>query len=316
MPIGQEMYDIVWDIFERADFVHKTLNSGAKNWREVINYQIRTPIDVPVFLSSPADDNYINLFTHPDATFLPDFLSGPLQILGHYNLPEDSIKLSAFQFVLVFLLGCFERLITISYFYNYFLIVNPYELPWNIVTAITEDFLCLLQGILPVFAGLDLGSSIMFGLVEEVMDYLRKLVFTMPYLASEQNIVDLEPFFAEYFEDPPLKYIYAFSGIPKLWQSFGIPNELREKWYQEQPWITGYLLDKFENTNVEVLPDRILNDLNNGSINLEDSSTLTVNLLDFNNISESTLSTLNHVFHIDIATNKLLTIFELLIHSF
>lgn len=315
LPSGQSMYDIGWDVFERVDFINKTLGS-PKTWKEVLNLKITGPTNIPIFISSPGRDNYINLFTHSNATFLPDFIAAPLQILGHFNLPEDSIKLSSVQFIIVFILGCYERLLAISYFYNYFLIVNPYELPWNLITALTEDFLCLLQGILPVFAGVDLGSSIMYGLLAEFISYLKKLVFTMPYLASEKTIVNLKPFFLEYSENPPMDNLVAFFGIPKLWQSLGIPNELREKWYQEEPWVTGYLLDKFQNTNIEVLPDRLVNDLSNGSISLENSSTLSLNFLNFQTISESTFLALNHVFQGDILTNKILTIFEPLIHKF
>lgn len=310
LPDGQNIYDIGWEIYEQVEFVFRDIQSGIKSWDEVIAVKLPLPIDIPVFLANVGDAKYINYFTSPRGTFLPDFISAFLQIFGHYNLPEDSIKLTTLQTVLIRLAGIYERIITLYYYFAYFLIFNPYEFPWIFITALTEEYLGLLQGYLPVVAGVDLGSAIMVGLVVETIYYLQKLVFTMPYLPSEKTFVNLAPFFGAYDEDPPLDNIIAFHGMPKLWQLLGIPNEVREKWYNEEPWITAHFLDQFGNTDIEILPDRIANGLTEGSITLENSSTLIINVLNLDNLSESTLLTLNHVFDTNIVTNHLITIFE------
>jgi hypothetical protein len=227
-----------------------------------------------VFILSEGKDAFIGFIVSQKATFLPDFISDLIQIYGGINVTDDTVILSFIQrwihdFITIFIEMCSLRL-TISMW----LIINPYTFPWFLLVTATEWFTESLSGIFPAFFGIEITGTALLTLLASVADYIKNLVFTMPYLPSEAVADTIGP-----------HEVYRFGGIPQLWYEYGIPDQLREEWYQQRPDIIENLLKYYGNVGVDFLPSRILEEFYKSQIN---PANLTSNVID--SISSNTIS--------------------------
>jgi hypothetical protein len=264
--------------------LEKALNEGmvylfkeiprVTNWIEIIFTPIRDYSNHRVFIISEGKDAFIGFIVSQKATFLPDFISDLIQIYGGINITDDTIILSFIQrwiydFITIFISLCSIRL-TISMW----LIINPYTFPWFLLVTATEWFTESLSGLFPAFFGIEITATALLTLLASLADFIKNLVFTMPYLPSEAVA-----------ETIGSHEVYRFGGIPTLWYEYGIPNQLREEWYQQRPDIIENLLKYYGNVGVDFLPSRILEEFYKSQIN---SANLTSSVIDF--VSSNSIS--------------------------
>jgi hypothetical protein len=264
--------------------LEKALNEGmvylfkeiprVTNWIEIIFTPIRDYSNHRVFILSEGKDAFIGFIVSQKATFLPDFISNLIQIYGGINITDDTIILSFIQrwiydFITIFISLCSIRL-TISMW----LIINPYTFPWFLLVTATEWFTESLSGLFPAFFGIEITATALLTLLASLADFIKNLVFTMPYLPSEAVA-----------ETIGSHEVYRFGGIPTLWYEYGIPNQLREEWYQQRPDIIENLLKYYGNVGVDFLPSRILEEFYKSQIN---SANLTSSVIDF--VSSNSIS--------------------------
>jgi len=77
----------------------------------------------------------------------------------------------------------------------------------------------------------------------------------MPFLPSEG--VESKLFLREQMRD-----VLVFHYLPVLWYRYPIPNEIREFWYKERPDILNYMQKAYQDLDIQFLPDKIVNELN------------------------------------------------------
>ena len=59
-----------------------------------------------------------------------------------------------------------------------------------------------------------------------------------------------------------IKDVLIFHYLPILWYRYPIPNEIREYWYNERPEILDYMQKAYKDSDIQFLPDSILQELN------------------------------------------------------
>jgi hypothetical protein len=268
--------------------LEKALDQGMKylyteiprvtKWLEVIFTPPRQYLTHQIFIFSDGKDAFIGFLVSQKATFLVDPVSEIIQLYGGINVTDETIMLTFIQrwihdFIMIFIELCSIRL-TISLW----LTINPYTFPWFILVTATEWFTESLSGIFPAFFGIEITSTVLLSILASFADYIKNLVFTMPYLPSERVA-----------ETIGKHEVYRFGGIPKLWYEYGIPDQLREEWYRERPDIIQNLIKYYGNVGVDFVPSRILeqyyNHLYKSQIN---PANLTSSVTDF--VSTNTLS--------------------------
>jgi hypothetical protein len=272
--------------------LEKALNEGmaylfteiprVTNWMEIIFTPARQFYNHQVFIISEGKDSFIGFIVSQRATFLPDFISEIIQIYGGINVTDDTIILSFIQrwiydFITLFITLCSVRL-TISMW----LIINPYTFPWFLLVTATEWFTESLSGLFPAFFGIEITATALLTLLASAGDFIKNLVFTMPYLPSEAVA-----------ETIGSHEIYRFGGIPRLWYEFGIPDQLREEWYKQRPDIIENLLKYYGNVGVDFVPSRILEEFYKSQIN---PANLTSSVIDFVSSNSISYDLTNHNF--------------------
>ncbi|MGH8335411.1 MAG: YggT family protein, partial [Gammaproteobacteria bacterium] len=195
-----------------------------------------------------------------------------------------------------------SRLCQFRIYLSLWMILNPYTYPWKILVELTEWFLVGFSGVLPIFFGIDYSGALVLSGLSVFIQYVRNLVFTMPYLPSEgvKEIVGKYPF-------------YRFNGFPRLWIESGIPNELREEWYKRQPEVIEHFLKYYGTVGQDIVPTRIVEDYYNQSIK---NPTINTSLANFDSLSTNVISSFNDVFHTDFVTNQIIPISNKLFHNF
>ena len=59
-----------------------------------------------------------------------------------------------------------------------------------------------------------------------------------------------------------MKDVLVFHYLPVLWYRYPIPNEIREFWYKERPDILEYMQKAYKDLDIQFLPDKIVQELN------------------------------------------------------
>jgi hypothetical protein len=240
--------------------IEESLNKGMKyldietseitNWKDIIFTPFKEYIHHQIFLFGESKDMLIGFIVSQEATFLPDFISAIIQILGGINIIDDTADLI---FVQDFIYNCllfFIGLCSVKLAISLWLIINPYTMPWFVLLTATEWFMDSLAGVIPAFFGIEMGSSILLGILGSFAVYIKNLVLTMPYLPSEAIK-----------ETIGVHKVYAFTGLPKLWKLFEVPDNVREEWYNCTPYVTENLIKYYGNEGVEFLPSRVLKEI-------------------------------------------------------
>ena len=184
-------------------------------------------------------ENYRNMY------FLPDWLSGYIQI--HFNITVDHSNLELCRDVFFYVILLYGAIVSIRTTLFWMLAINPYTFPWVFAVDFVDWIYDALAGILPCFVGIDLVPSIFAMLIGKVTDSANHLVFTMPFLPSEGNKVKM-------LIDGELKDVVQFHYLPYLWYKYPIPMNLREFWYSERPDILNFMEKNYSQFGINFRP--------------------------------------------------------------
>jgi len=199
------------------------------------------------------EDGYYNFYIQDfkNLYFLPDWLSGPIQVW--FNVSLNTSDLEAIREVLFVSLLVYYNLLNLRLCLYWFLSINPYTYPWIFLLSLVDWTEELLQGVVPVVAGVNVTAVFWFSILGKFADSLNHLVFTMPFLPSEaergQTIINGQ-----------VEEILMFRSLPLLWYKNGIPNDLREFWYSERPDILKFMQETYEQLDMILFPDSVLED--------------------------------------------------------
>ena len=184
-------------------------------------------------------ENYRNMY------FLPDWLSGYIQI--HFNITVDHSNLELCRDVFFYVVLLYGTIISLRTMLFWFLTINPYTYPWVFLVDVVDWIYDGLAGVFPCIVGIDLVPTI-FGIVMgKIADSANHLVFTMPFLPSEGNKVKM-------LIDGELKDVIQFHYLPYLWYKYPIPLNLREFWYSERPDILNFLEKNYHQFGINFRP--------------------------------------------------------------
>lgn len=184
-------------------------------------------------------ENYRNMY------FLPDWLSGYIQINFDVTVDHSSLELCRDVFFYVVLLyGAIVSFRTTLY---WMLAINPYTYPWVFAVDFVDWIYDGLAGILPCIVGIDLVPTFIGMLIGKIADSANHLVFTMPFLPSEGNKVKM-------LINGELKDVVQFHYLPYLWYKYPIPINLREFWYSERPDILNFMEKNYSQFGINFRP--------------------------------------------------------------
>jgi len=184
-------------------------------------------------------ENYRNMY------FLPDWLSGYIQI--HFNTTVDHSNLELCRDVFFYVVLLYGAIVSIRTTLFWMLAINPYTYPWVFTVDFVDWVYDGLGGILPCFAGIDLVPTLFGMVIGKIADSANHLVFTMPFLPSEGNKVKM-------LIDGELKDVIQFHYLPYLWYKYPIPMNLREFWYSERPDILNFMEKNYSQFSINFRP--------------------------------------------------------------
>ena len=239
---------------------------------------------IPRYVYETREEGFYNFYIEnfKNAYFLPDWLSEFLQVRLNFCL--DITLLETIREVLFIGLVIYSQIVILRITLSWFIYINPYKVPWSYVVAAVDWTEEVLQGVVPAILGVNITGTIFLGILGVLADGLNHLVFTMPFLPSEAEESKLV------FQQE-IKNVLVFHYLPILWYRYPIPNEIREFWYNERPEILDYMQKSYQDLEIQVLPDSLLQNLNQEKL----TSTLTESLS--TEILSTNLST-------NLATNK------------
>lgn len=184
-------------------------------------------------------ENYRNMY------FLPDWLSGYIQI--HFNITVDHSSLELCRDVFFYVVLLYATIVSLRTMLFWMLAINPYTYPWVFVVDFVDWIYEGLAGILPCIVGIDLVPTFLGMLIGKIADSANHLLFTMPFLPSEGNKVKM-------IIDGELKDVIQFHYLPYLWYKYPIPNNLREFWYFDRPDILNFMEENYVQFGINFRP--------------------------------------------------------------
>ena len=184
-------------------------------------------------------ENYRNIY------FLPDWLSGYIQI--HFNITVDHSNLELCRDVFFYVILLYGAIVSIRNTLFWLIVINPYTYPWVFAVDFVDWIYDTLAGILPCVLGIDLAPTLLTLLIGKIADSANHLVFTMPFLPSEGNKVRM-------LIDGELKDVIQFHYLPYLWYKYPIPVGLREFWYSERPDILNFMEKNYSQFDINFRP--------------------------------------------------------------
>jgi uncharacterized protein YggT (Ycf19 family) len=234
-----------------------------ENWFETIVGPSPKIDGVPRYLYENREEGFYNFYIEnfKNVYFLSDWLSEFLQVRLNFCL--DITLLETIREVLFIGLVIYSNIVILRITLSWFISINPYTVPWCYLVAAVDWTEEVLQGVVPAILGVNITGTIFLGILGAFADSLNHLVFTMPFLPSEAEESKLTV-------QEEIKDVLIFHYLPILWYRYPIPNEIREYWYSERPEILDYMLKAYKDSDIQFLPDSLLQDLENLS-RFEDS---------------------------------------------
>ena len=263
MPIN---YNNATDVYSQTQYLdnlpeHITFwppIERPETWFEVIVGTTPKLETIPRYTYESSQEGFYNFYVenYKNIYFLPDRLSEFIQV--KLNICLDISILETSREVLFGAIFVYSQLIILRIALSWLLSINPYEFPWYFVIAIVDWTEDALQGLVPSILGVNVTGSVFLGLLGVVADGLNNLVFTIPYLASEGEKMEI-------LMGEETKQVLVFHYLPILWYRHPIPNDIREFWYKERPDILDYMQKAYKDLDIQFLPDNIIQQLNQGS---------------------------------------------------
>ena len=233
-------------------------------------------------------EGYYNfIIAEKNVIFLPNWLSEIIQIYGKQDINTTVLKeTQAWAFGII---NKFRILCEMRAGLWWWLMFNPYQQPFNTLRVITEWYLTGFTGVFPVILGIDMGPALALGLLGFTLDWLNRLVFTMPYLPSEGEKITIANLDMLDLDNPALAEIIrkigedviVFRYLPYLWYKNPIPDDLREYWYTKKPEILKYFIENYNDLGIDFFPNRILQTEYEQHLSYEN---ITMNLLNIKTI--------------------------------
>ena len=189
-------------------------------------------------------ENYRNIF------FLPDIVSSYIQM--NFNITLDHSNLELCRDVFFYLLLVYGLIVELRSNLFWFIAINPYTLPWSVLTEMVDWIYDSFTGFIPCVGGLDLAPTALMLAIGKITDSVNHLVFTMPFLPSEGQKVKM-------IIDDEVKDVIQFHYLPFLWQKYSIPINIREFWYFDRPDILDFMEKNYDNINFR--PDPGMNEI-------------------------------------------------------
>lgn len=226
---------------------------------------------VPRYIYETKDEGFYNFYieNYRNIFFLPDPVSEFLQV--QLNICLDISLLEIIREVLFIGLVFYSQLVILRITISWLIWINPYTFPWSYLTAAVDWTEDILQGIVPSVLGVNVTGSVFLGALGVVADSLNHLVFTMPFLPSEAEETQL-------VVNNEMKDVLVFHYLPILWYKHPIPNDIREFWYYQRPDILEYMQTAYKDLNLQLLPDKISQELSQNVEIIDQTQNLTESL--------------------------------------
>ena len=220
----------------------------TENWFDLILGGIPKLDTIQKHYYQRPEEGFYNFYiqNYKNLLFLPDELSEFLQI--NLNICTDTNILETTREVLFVILIVYSQMMILRLTLYWFLIFNPYAFPWRYLSAIVDWTEEIAQGVVPSIFGFNLAGTLFLGVLGMITDDLNHLVFTMPFLPSEGEEVQM-------LINQELKEVIVFHYLPVLWYRYPIPEDLREFWFYERPEILHYLQKFYSDLNIDFYPD-------------------------------------------------------------
>lgn len=211
---------------------------GSNNWdyHVLFEYEPISALSLTVSSSGGKSSELATSLTFAiseKAVFLPDFVSEFIQRtmnIHTYDLLYTTI-LREWQFYLYSIIFIFTTLNGVYIFMQMCLFINPYRYPYVLLTELMLPWNQFFEDVCPAFFGYNTGQLVSQVVLMTGLDFVRDVVFTMPFLPSEgilytaaANANDIVPVGEKF---------YLFNGIPKLWAEHGVPIDLRTDWFDQ-----------------------------------------------------------------------------------
>lgn len=222
-----------------------------QTWLEALFGTVPKTVPVTRHYYETASEGFYNFYilNYKNIFFLPDIVSEYIQV--HYDVFLDLTLVEAAQEGIFLAFILYGQILQIRMFLNWYIQINPYSSPWCYLIGLVDWIDETLQGMFPSVAGVNPSTTILSGMVGALGDTVNHLVFTMPFLPSEGRIIQAKI-------GTQTKDVIQYHYLPLIWYKRGIPNELREFWYNERPDILKYYQKAYKNIDIQFLPDSVL----------------------------------------------------------
>lgn len=312
-----ELHMLNTNIFDNNawHFVTQTVSDLRTHEILPLAFPAGPPFTVPTIYfyedANPDGDGFFNMFviesdrarTKYIFGFLSDFFQNILNLCGAYNHQANINTLRKIQEQLYEILVIFNTCCNLRLTMGWWLLINPYQRPFDFLRTGTDWWLNMFMGSIPLVIGIDLSSAISLYINSIVIDFLRDLALVVPYrysdgeLLTEEGFNDLHPFISKGLQKLGCTEVRVFRGLPSIWTENPIPNGLREYWFTKRPNVTGFLITNYyEKLGINFLPNRILKDLLEKSKN--DSVSISL-LNNFENMSTNLISLKSSILSLD-----------------
>lgn len=242
-------------LFDDLPFHQNVLpvSQEPKNIVEMLFGDWPNPNIIPRLYYENFDDGFYSFYipNYRNIIFLPNFVSQYLQMEWHYCLDITYLEMCR-QVIFAMIVG-YYHIVNIRFYMSWLVSINPYTRPWIFITALVDWTEDLFLGLLPTFMGVSTGGAALSALVGMLADTVTHVVFTMPYLPSEGEPMNV-------LVNGKLMSVLRFRYLPILWYKYPIPNEVREYWYTKRPDILNYFQKAYQNLDIQFLPDHIISD--------------------------------------------------------
>ena len=225
--------------------------TSPKNYIEVLIGELPKPDIIPRHFYESKVDGFYNFYVmnYKDNVFLPDKISEYLQIKLNWCLDLTFLEVFREVFFCTFII--YFYMISIRYALGWFMNINPYTFPFNMLLSTTDWVEEIGHLKMPTLGGVPLVTPFFQSLVGKMADSLNHLIFTMPYLPSEgvSKVVNI---------DNTTVPVIVFKHLPYLWYKYPIPDDIRLFWYNERPDILKYMIENYSQLKIDLYPDYII----------------------------------------------------------
>ena len=203
------------------------------------------PVDKHFYVNQA--EGYYNFYVqnYRNTFFLPDIISSYIQM--NFNITLDHSNLELGRDIFFYLILMYGLVVSLRTYLFWFILINPYTLPWSVLSELVDWIYDAFAGIIPSVAGLDLVPTFLMLVIGKIADLANHLIFTMPFLPSEGEKVKM-------IIDDEVEDVIQFHYLPFLWQRYPIPLNIREFWYSDRPDILNYMEKSYDNINFRPEP--------------------------------------------------------------